>query len=52
MFQKKFSTIDHIFTLYQIIQKSKEHKIRVKVMFIDYTKTFDSISREYIHGKC
>lgn len=42
-FRKKFSTVDHIQTLTQIIEKTKEYRIDVVLAFIDFNKAFDSI---------
>lgn len=41
-FRKYFSTIDHIHTLSQLIEKTKEFNIEVAKMFIDFKKVFDS----------
>lgn len=43
-FRKGFSTIDHIHTLEQIIEKHLEFNNELYIAFIDYTKAFDSIS--------
>ena len=41
------STVDHIFTLFTIIQKSMaQHKGKLYVAFVDYQKAFDSVIRE------
>ncbi len=42
-FRKGFSTVDHLFTVNQIIEKAKEYKFPLYLMFIDYNKVFDSI---------
>ena len=42
-FRKDFSTIDHIFTLDQLIEKANEYKIEMNFIFIDFSKAFDSI---------
>ena len=42
-FRKKFSTIDHIQALSQLIEKTNEFNIKVALMFIDYNKAFDSL---------
>ena len=38
-----FSTIDHIYTLNQIIEKTNEYNPPLCVGFIDYEKAFDSV---------
>lgn len=43
-FRSGFSTMDHIQTLEQIIEKYREYNRPLYVAFIDYTKAFDSIS--------
>lgn len=42
-FRKGFSTIDHIHTLRQIIQKTEEYNRPLCLAFVDYEKAFDSI---------
>ena len=47
-FRKKYRTIDHIHTLNQLVEKAKEYKINVYVMFVDYRNAFDSIKHKRI----
>ncbi|RVE40503.1 hypothetical protein evm_014848 [Chilo suppressalis] len=42
-FRKGFSTIDHIHTLRQVIQKTEEYNLPFCLAFVDYEKAFDSI---------
>jgi hypothetical protein len=42
-FRKGFSTIDHIHTLRQVIQKTEEYNLPLCLAFVDYEKAFDSI---------
>ncbi len=42
-FHKNYSTIDHIQTLNQILEKSKEYQIKIEIMFVDFNKAFDSL---------
>ena len=43
-FRKGYSTVEHIFTLQQIIEKCYEYdKFDVYIMFIDFSKAFDSV---------
>lgn len=44
-FRAGYSTVDHIFSLYTIIQKSLAQNKKVFVAFIDYRRAFDSINR-------
>ena len=44
-FREEFSTLDHVFTLYSIIEFYRTRKGRVYCAFIDYTKAFDLITR-------
>ena len=45
-FRKKFSTVDHIFTLYTLVKKQFSQNRKLYVAFIDYKKCFDSVRRE------
>ncbi|MBF2463452.1 reverse transcriptase family protein [Listeria welshimeri] len=42
-FRKGYSTIDHIHTVRQIIQKTEEYNQPLCMAFVDYEKAFDSI---------
>ena len=42
-FRKKYSTVDHLQALNQVIEKSEEHQLPMVIGFIDYKKAFDSI---------
>ena len=44
-FREDFSTTDHIFTLYSIIEYYTNKKGRVYCAFVDYSKAFDLIER-------
>jgi len=43
-FRRDYSTTDHIFTLFAVIQKYLLHKKKLYVAFIDFKKAFDLIS--------
>ena len=47
-FKKDYTTIDHIFTLFAIIQKQLVQDRKLYVAFIDFEKAFDSISRKLL----
>ncbi len=47
-FKNDYSTIDHIFTLFAIIQKQFVNNRKLYVAFIDFEKAFDSISRKLL----
>ncbi|CAH2105825.1 unnamed protein product [Euphydryas editha] len=47
-FRRGFSTIDHIHTVKQILEKYNEYNKNVYIAFIDYAKAFDSLSHNYI----
>lgn len=47
-FRRKFSTIDHIHTVKQIMEKYKEYNKLLYMAFVDYSKAFDSISHRSI----
>ncbi|PZC74016.1 hypothetical protein B5X24_HaOG208430 [Helicoverpa armigera] len=42
-FRRGFSTIDHIHTLRQVIQKTEEYNLPLCLAFVDYEKAFDSV---------
>lgn len=42
-FRKGFSTIDHLFVLNQVIEKSREYQKEICLVFVDYSKAFDSL---------
>ena len=42
-FRKGYSTVDHIHTLRQVIQKTEEYNRPLCLAFVDYEKAFDSI---------
>ncbi|XP_063630801.1 zinc finger protein 135-like [Cydia splendana] len=42
-FRRGFSTVDHIHTLRQVIQKTEEYNLPLCLAFVDYEKAFDSI---------
>ena len=42
-FRKKYSTVDHLQALNQVIEKSEEYQLPMVIRFIDYEKAFDSI---------
>lgn len=41
-FRKNFTTIDHLHTINQVIEKCNEYEQELYLAFIDYTKAFDS----------
>ncbi|KAI5749413.1 hypothetical protein M8J76_007135 [Diaphorina citri] len=47
-FRRTFSTIDHIHSVNQIIEKSHEYNKPIYISFIDYSKAFDSLKHRYI----
>ena len=40
----RFSTVDHIHTLRQVIQKTEEYNLPLCLAFVNYEKAFDSIA--------
>ena len=42
-FRKKYSTVDHLQALNQVIEKSEEYQLPLVIGFIDYETAFDSI---------
>lgn len=59
-FRKNYSTLDHSFVLNELISRSAEYNFDLYLIFIDYSKAFDSIeygavwqalSRQGVHSK-
>ena len=44
-FRAGYSTIDHIFTLYGLVQKHLQRHTKFYVAFVDFKKAFDSVNR-------
>ena len=44
-FRKGRSCIDAIFTVQQIMEKRREHNLPLFLLFIDYEKSYDNVSR-------
>ena len=42
-FRKQFSTIDHVFAVRELMQKSCEYRFPLYMAFVDYRKAFDSV---------
>ena len=42
-FRMSYSTIDHIHTFNQLIEKISEYNIPLVLVFVDYRKSFDSV---------
>lgn len=47
-FRRGYSTLDHIFVVKQLFEKSNEYKETFYCCFIDYSKAFDSLHHESI----
>ena len=47
-FRRGYSTIDHLQTVNQVIEKTNEYKIPLVVALVDYTKAFDSVETEEV----
>ena len=47
-FRKGYSTVDHLHTINQLIEKCNEFKRPICIGYIDYEKAFDSIEHEAI----
>ena len=44
-FREKYSTVDHIFTLYSMIHKQFSKDRKLYVAFVDYSKCFDTVNK-------
>ena len=51
-FRQDYSTVDHVFTLYSIIEMYLSQGKRLYCAFIDYKKAFDMVNRSYLWKKC
>lgn len=47
-FRKNFSVINHLQTLNQVFEKTKEYDINICLAFVDFTKAFDSLYHDRI----
>ena len=47
-FRRNYSTIDHIFTLKQILERSNEYEFPLCLAFIDHEKAFGSTKHKAI----
>ena len=47
-FRNKFGTVDHMFVLTMLHEKSQEFNLNTWVAAIDFKKAFDSISQDYL----
>ena len=47
-FRSGYSTIDHLHTMNQLIEKTSEHNMPLCLAFVDYEKAFDSVERTAI----
>lgn len=47
-FRKSYSTIDHIFTVYALVQKHFLSNRKVYVSFVDFRKAFDTVKRHVL----
>lgn len=47
-FCRNHSTVDYIFTINQLIEKSNEYNLGLHILFIDYEKAFDSVNLKYL----
>eukprot|EP00973_Karenia_brevis_P060491 8413299-Karenia_brevis.AAC.1 len=47
-FRKKYSTVDHLHTLSQLLEKTEEWQVPLWACFIDYQKAFDSVEHDAI----
>ena len=47
-FRKNYSTLDHIFTVYALVQKQFSLNRKVYVSFVDFRKAFDTVKRHVL----
>ena len=47
-FRTGYSTVDHLHTINQVIEKAQEFNLHIYIAFIDYRKAFDSVEHESV----
>ena len=47
-YRENRSTIDGIFTLRQLMEKTKEQRQHMYIVFVDFTKAFDTVNRDFL----
>ncbi|EYB88809.1 hypothetical protein Y032_0241g3379 [Ancylostoma ceylanicum] len=47
-FRKRFSTTDHIFTIWQLAERCREYKLPLCFLFVDFEKAFDSVEHNAV----
>ena len=47
-YRQNRSTIDGIFTLRQLMEKTKEQRRNMYIVFVDFTKAFDTVNRDFL----
>lgn len=50
-FRRSYSTIDHIFSLYNIVDYYLQNKKKLYVFFVDFRAAFDSVTRDHLFYK-
>ena len=48
VFETGHSTIDHLHAINQLIEKSYEYQKKLTLIFVDFTKAFDSLNHEFM----
>eukprot|EP00795_Rhopilema_esculentum_P010044 gene10044-biopygen12706 len=47
-YRENRSTIDGIFTLKQLMEKAREQRQNMYIVFVDFTKAFDTVNRDFL----
>ena len=47
-FRKSYSAIDHIQTISQVLEKTREYNLDIALLFVDFNKAFDSLYHQKI----
>ncbi|KAL3677259.1 hypothetical protein R1sor_027207 [Riccia sorocarpa] len=50
-FRRQFSTLDHLLTLQVLMEQAKRKKQTLFVLFVDFSKAFDLVSRSKLHER-
>ena len=47
-FRKRYSTIDHLQTVNELVEKTTEYHLPLIMVFVDYEKAFDSVENSFV----
>ncbi len=47
-FRKNFGTTEHILTINQLLEKTNEYQMEIRLLFVDFQKAFDTVNQIYL----